>query len=99
MCELLSNAYKHAFKNLDEGIIEIELKNNPERSLNYELLVRDNGVGYKGKTPFLDQSSTGVEIISAFVQQLDAKYSMIDEKVGFGLFIQFAIDERHSKFN
>lgn len=99
MCELLSNAYKHAFKDRDEGIIEIELKNNPERSLNYELLVRDNGIGYKGKTPFLDQSSTGVEIISAFVQQLDAKYSMIDGEVGFGLFIQFAIDERHSKFN
>ena len=99
MCELLSNSYKHAFKNQEEGVIEVELKNNPERSLNYELLVKDNGSGYKGETEFLEQSSTGVEIISAFIQQLDAKYSYINDGSGFGLFIQFAIDERHSKFN
>lgn len=99
MCELLSNSYKHAFSDRKNGLIEIELKNNPEKNLNYELLVKDNGVGYKGETEFLEQSSTGVEIISAFIQQLDAKYSYINEGVGFGLFIQFKIDERHSKFN
>ena len=99
MCELLSNSYKHAFAEQSEGLIEIELKNNPEKSLNYELLVKDNGIGYKGKTEFLDQSSTGVEIIGAFIQQLDAKYSYLNSGKGFGLFIEFAIDERHSKFN
>jgi len=99
MCELLSNAYKHAFSKQNEGIIEIALKNNPEKKLNYELLVKDNGMGYKGKTEFLEQSSTGVEIISAFIQQLDAKYTYLNEDGGFGLFIEFAIDERHSKFN
>ncbi len=99
MCELLSNAYKHAFSKQNEGMIEIALKNNPEKSLNYELLVKDNGIGYAGKTEFLEQSSTGVEIISAFIQQLDAKYTYLNEDGGFGLFIEFAIDERHSKFN
>lgn len=99
MCELLSNSYKHAFANQKEGIIEIALKNNPEKKLNYELLVKDNGVGYKGKTEFLEQSSTGVEIISAFIQQLDANYTYLNSGKGFGLFIEFAIDERHSKFN
>lgn len=99
MCELLSNSYKHAFAKRKNGLIEIELKNNPEMSLNYELLVKDNGVGYKGKTAFLEQSSTGVEIMSAFIQQLDAEYSYINDGVGFGLFIQFAIDEGHSKVN
>ena len=99
MCELLSNSYKHAFKDRKEGLIEIELKNNPEKKLNFELLVKDNGIGYKGKTDFLEQSSTGVEIVSAFIQQLDAQYSYINDGEGFGLFIQFAIDEKHSKFN
>lgn len=99
MCELLSNSYKHAFSKQKEGLIEIELKNNPEKSLNYELLVRDNGVGYHGKTEFLEQSSTGVEIIGAFIQQLDGKYTYLNNGSGFGLFIEFAIDERHSKFN
>lgn len=99
MCELLSNSYKHAFTDRKDGQIEIELKNHAEKSLNYELLVKDNGVGYHGKTEFLEQSSTGVEIISAFIQQLDAKYSYVNDGVGFGLFIEFAIDERHSKLN
>lgn len=99
MCELLSNSYKHAFKKQKEGVIEIELKNNPARSLNYELCVKDNGSGYKGKTEFLEQSSTGVEIISAFIQQLDARYTYLTEEPGFGLFIQFVIDKQHSKFN
>jgi len=99
MCELLSNSYKHAFKDRKEGLIEIELKNNPEKKLNYELLVKDNGVGYNGKTDFLEQSSTGVEIVSAFIQQLDAEYSYTNDGEGFGLFIQFAIDEKHSKTN
>ncbi|MGV3612005.1 MAG: tetratricopeptide repeat-containing sensor histidine kinase [Fluviicola sp.] len=99
MCELLSNSYKHAFSKRKEGLIEIKLKNNPEKSLNYELLVKDNGIGYKGKTEFLEQSSTGVEIISAFIQQLDGKYTYLNKGSGFGLFIEFAIDERHSKFN
>ena len=99
MCELLSNSYKHAFSDQKEGLIEIELKNNPEKSRNYELLVRDNGIGYHGKTEFLEQSSTGVEIISAFIQQLDAKYTYLNTESGFGLFIEFVIDERHSKSN
>ncbi|MNX70380.1 putative sensor histidine kinase pdtaS [compost metagenome] len=99
MCELLSNSYKHAFTDRKEGWIEIELKNNPDRKWNYELRVKDNGIGYHGETDFLEQSSTGVEIISAFIQQLDANYAYLNDGAGFGLFIQFAIDERHSKFN
>ncbi|AEA44470.1 sensor histidine kinase [Fluviicola taffensis] len=99
LCELLSNSYKHAFKNREEGTIEIELKNNPEKSLQYELQFKDNGVGYSGKTAFLEQSSTGVEIIGAFIQQLDANYSYINQEDGFGMFIQFTIADRHSKDN
>lgn len=99
MCELLSNSYKHAFVKQEEGLIEVELKNKKGKDLHYELLVKDNGIGYKGKTAFLEQSSTGVEIISAFIQQLDAKYTYLNSGKGFGLFIEFAIDERHSKFN
>jgi two-component sensor histidine kinase len=99
MCELLSNSYKHAFVKQEEGLIEIELKNKKGRDLHYELLVKDNGIGYQEKTDFLEQSSTGVEIISAFIQQLDAKYTYLNSGKGFGLFIEFAIGERHSKFN
>lgn len=99
MCELLSNSYKHAFVKQEEGLIEVELKNKKGKELHYELLVKDNGIGYKGKTEFLEQSSTGVEIISSFIQQLDAKYTYLNSGKGFGLFIEFAIDERHSKFN
>lgn len=99
LCELLSNSFKHAFTGRKEGLIEIELKNNPGRKWNYELLVKDNGIGYHGETDFLEQSSTGVEIMSAFIQQLDANYTYLSGEAGFGLYIQFAIDERHPPFN
>jgi two-component system, sensor histidine kinase PdtaS len=99
LCELLSNSYKHAFKNKEEGVIEIELKNNQERSLHYEIQFKDNGIGYSGEIPFLDQPSTGVEIIGAFIQQLDADYSFMNQNDGFGMFIQFTIADQHSKHN
>ena len=76
-----------------------ELKNNPDKNLHYEFFVKDNGIGYTGKVDFMAQSSTGVEIIGAFIQQLDAKYRYLNDAGGFGLFIEFTIDERHSKFN
>ena len=99
LCELLSNSFKHAFTGRKKGLIEIELKNNPGRKWNYELLVKDNGIGYHGETDFLEQSSTGVEIMSAFIQQLDANYTYLRGEAGFGLYIQFAIDERDPPLN
>ncbi len=90
LCELLSNAYKHAFKNLDTGTIYIALKNITEDDRNFKLTVMDSGVGYNNPIEFMKQQSTGVEIISALLQQLDAHYEYVSHKSGFGIFIEFS---------
>jgi two-component sensor histidine kinase len=50
----------------------------------------DSGVGYNNPIEFMKQQSTGVEIISALLQQLDAHYEYVSHKSGFGIFIEFS---------
>lgn len=90
LCELLSNAYKHAFKDLDTGTIYIELKNVSSEERNFKLTVKDTGVGYHNPIEFMKQQSTGVEIISSLLQQLDAHYEYVSPESGFGIFIEFS---------
>ena len=90
LCELLSNAYKHAFKDLDRGTIYIRLKNVASDERNFKLTVKDTGVGYHNPVEFMKQQSTGVEIISSLLQQLDAHYEYVSPESGFGIFIEFS---------
>jgi two-component sensor histidine kinase len=94
LCELLSNAYKHAFKESEKGSIFIELKNVATEERNVKLIVKDNGLGYKGEIEFLKQQSTGVEIISSLLQQLDARYEYLKEDKGFGILIEFSTNHK-----
>jgi two-component sensor histidine kinase len=93
LCELLSNAYKHAFKDLANGEIHIELKKLVEDQSTVQLKIWDNGIGYTGENEFLDQSSTGVEIITSFIEQLNATYSYLTLQKGFGILITFSTKE------
>lgn len=90
LCELLTNSYKHAFKEKDAGTIFIELHNEPSEPLNFKMRFSDDGIGYHNDCEFLEQASTGVEIISSLIQQLDARFSYIEKENGFGIFIEFA---------
>ena len=66
--ELVSNAYKHAFRDRDQGIIELSLTENNGTVF---LRIRDNGPGFDpGDT---EHSSLGLEILDALVTQIDAK--------------------------
>lgn len=69
--ELVTNAIKHAFKD-DSGSIEIKLKKNSE---GFTLEITDDGVGFTGLT---DSSGIGMELVEAFVEQLDASMKRID---------------------
>lgn len=90
-CELLSNSYKHAFNNVNEGRISISMHlMETSRFSVIDIVYADNGSGYVGKTPFLKQESTGVEIIQAFVDQLDAEFSIDSSYSGFKVSIRFS---------
>lgn len=90
LCELLTNSYKHAFKDLEEGIIHIELKYKDPNHQIIVMKVWDNGIGYAENIPFLNQTSTGAEIVASFIEQLNAKFNYIQQKEGFGIVIEFS---------
>lgn len=64
--ELLTNAFKHAFKEGQTGIIRVELKQNGKHILR----ISDNGSGMKSE----NSNTMGLTLIDALVNQLDGTY-------------------------
>lgn len=76
--ELVSNALKHAFKNVGhKGMITVKLK---EIDNTLKLSIADNGVGMS-KEHFLSSDSFGNKMIKAFKQKLDADI-IVENKQG-----------------
>lgn len=70
--EVLTNAFKHAFKGRAKGEIVISF----EQSENICILeIRDNGRGFDDSMPKSSQS-IGMTLISAFVKQLKGQYEL-----------------------
>lgn len=65
--ELVSNALKYAFKNKQQGQIQVVLKRINEKLL---LQVKDNGVGMPDNIDVSTGNSFGYKIIRAFTQKL-----------------------------
>lgn len=73
--EVLTNTYKHAFKGRTEGIIEINFHRNAHQ---YELSIRDNGVGFDAGI-HQNSNGLGLSLIKAFSSQLGGNYSFTGE--------------------
>ena len=91
--ELVSNAYKHAFKGFDgQGKVFIEMKSNASH---YILQVQDNGVGFADGVDFRKTSSLGMEIVCILTEQIKGTINLIKGD-GSTFVIEFpkkAIDE------
>ncbi len=81
--ELLTNAYKHAFKNREEGLIHIELTSKGNK---HQLILADNGIGLNDKSVL--EESLGLEIVNALIQQINAKLDLTSTN-GFKYVITF----------
>ncbi len=68
--ELVTNSYKHAFKNSDSGTISVVFSKN-ESTNTYTLSVRDNGKGFDATK--LKTHSLGMELIQMLAEQLNSK--------------------------
>ncbi len=76
--ELMINSYKHAFKDTEDGLIEVTLhENNGHILIEY----KDDGPGLPENFDMEEQSSIGFEMILALVGQLNGT---IDLKPGKG---------------
>lgn len=81
VCEMITNAYKHAFQGRDRGEINVELK--PSSNASYlELIIEDNGIGIKEGINFPQEGSLGAEIISALSEQLNGELFMTSSENG-----------------
>lgn len=65
--ELITNAYKHAFTDLEEGTIAIQLS---QEGKTVTLVVSDDGVGLPNDFDINTSSTLGMTLISTLVQQL-----------------------------
>ena len=72
--EIVTNAYKHAFKDVDSPEIYIYMYMNENKTL--FLKIKDNGKGIEGDDDVLDRDSTGFTIINALKEQLLAEIEM-----------------------
>ncbi len=66
--ELISNAYKYAFKSQDQGHISIKIKE--EEQGNYLLTLKDNGKGLPDDFKIEKSSSLGLRLVKRLCKQL-----------------------------
>lgn len=81
--ELLTNAFKYAFKDRENGIVSIRID---EAGNNLVLIIQDDGAGFEAsKSPGL-----GLTIVNMLIEQLNGTYKVIYEN-GTKNIIQFEI--------
>lgn len=68
--ELLTNSYKHAFKNKSDGQIHVSFVNDNNTIL---MTVKDNGIGLP--TDYKQKQSLGVTVIESLSEQLDGSFN------------------------
>ena len=72
--ELVTNAFKHAFKDINHPLIAISLKQTEEKSI--ELKVADNGKGLQPAADFKKSGSFGMKLVYTLVDQLNGELSI-----------------------
>ncbi len=81
--EIISNTYKHAFPNLQNGQIEVLLEENKN---GYLLVVQDNGIGIQNLEQLKNPESFGYIIIHGLVEQIRGKLTF--KTTGKGLRVE-----------
>jgi PAS domain S-box-containing protein len=105
--ELISNSFKHAFKDRDEGEIQIRLRKENYRenfdntseslkSTTFALTVSDNGVGIPENLEIAELDSLGLQLVFSLVNQLDGKLE-INKKNGTEFIIKFTVTENNNQ--
>ncbi len=75
--ELITNAIKYAFHNLEEGEICVGLK---EKDKMIELIIEDNGIGLPPEFDISKSNSLGLQLVTTLVEQLDGEINIINGK-------------------
>jgi PAS domain S-box-containing protein len=91
--ELISNAYKHAFKQVEDKRIMIRINELPEQS-KVEIHLKDNGVGLPQEFNYEEVTSMGFTIVRTLAEQLDADINFYSDN---GTHITLLFDKKDIK--
>jgi PAS domain S-box-containing protein len=92
LSELVSNAFKHAFKGRKKGKIEISLKREDHYKI--FLKVKDNGMGIPEEIDILKTNSLGLKLMRNTVQHQLMWNIYIEQGVGTTIMVEFKIPEQ-----
>ena len=85
--ELITNAIKHAFPNLNKGKILLNLKS--ENNMVY-LEVKDNGVGIPPELDYNNTNTLGLQLVNTLIDQLGGEIKFNSKKdIGTEVLIKF----------
>lgn len=84
--ELITNSFKHAFKEKEQGNIFIKV--NERGNQEYELSVRDDGRGFPKGFDHTESRSLGMKLVYGLTRQLDGK-CRIENGIGTTVIIDF----------
>ncbi len=88
--ELLTNIYKHAFPNSNNGKVNISFQSDSNST--YELIVQDNGRGLPENFNIENSNTLGLQLMHMLSQQLDGKMTVKNQD-GATFKIRFKIDQ------
>lgn len=87
--EMITNCYKHAFQDRDEGEIDISIN---ESGSQITLSVEDNGIGLPKGFEAEEQTSLGMTIINTLTAQLNGELKVDSDDFGSRFSLAFEID-------
>jgi two-component sensor histidine kinase len=85
--ELITNSFKHAFKNRVKGLIQISLIKHDDNK--FHLIFKDDGIGLPTNYKELSTQSLGLELIDMLVLQLNGT---VDIKNSDGVLFDIAFE-------
>lgn len=86
--ELVTNSYKHAFKEIEKGEINISVVKKDDE---IEIVFSDNGIGFDLSTT--DTHSLGLILIESLTEQLSGKCAFIFNE-GTKFVLSFPLQEK-----
>jgi two-component sensor histidine kinase len=99
--ELISNSFKYAFPNKDNGEIRVTLRRNKSRISDiensntvYVLSVSDNGIGIQDDLDIENLDSLGLQLVATLVDQLDGELELRRDN-GTEFIIKFTVREKN----
>jgi len=66
LSELITNVYKHAFKDRQAGVVEISLQGTARNSI--MLSVKDNGIGLPAEVDIYKTNSLGIKLVRNLIR-------------------------------